>query len=140
MPATNSRAAQRPCLSLQVLADTFAVCRLPANAALPEWVSFETPFVTVSRSADELSITLVQDAVPADVPCERDFLAIRVRGTLSPDLVGILLSIAEPLAIAGLSIFAISTYDTDYVLVRTRDLAAALDALRAAGHDIEQQG
>jgi hypothetical protein len=59
---------------------------------------------------------------------------MRVRGPLSPDLVGIVLSMAEPLADAGVSIFAISTYDTDYVLVRSRDLQRALDALRHAGH------
>jgi hypothetical protein len=74
--------------------------------------------------------------VPPAVRCERDYRALRVHGTLPPNLVGILLSIAEPLAQAGLSIFAISTYDTDYVLVKARDLPAALDALRKAGHKV----
>ena len=78
------------------------------------------------------------DGVPADARCERDYRAIRVRGTLPTTLVGILLSIAEPLADAGLSIFAISTYDTDYVLVKERDLAVALEALRGAGHEITE--
>jgi hypothetical protein len=78
----------------------------------------------------------VQRLVPEDVRCERDYRALRVRGTLPPDLVGILLSIADPLAKANLSIFAISTYDTDYVLVKVRDLPAAIEALRAAGHDV----
>ena len=125
-----------PRLPLEVLPDTLAICRLPADAALPAWAAAPAAFVTVSRTAEELSITAVQDLVPADVRCERDYRALRVRGTLPPDLVGILLSIAEPLAKAGLSIFAISTYDTDYVLVKARDLPAALEALRAAGHDV----
>jgi len=125
-----------PPLPLEVLPDTLAICRLPADAPVPAWATRPAAFVTVSRTPDELSITTVQRQVPADVPCERDYRALRVRGTLPPDLVGILLSIAEPLAKAGLGIFAISTYDTDYVLVKARDLPAAVDALRAAGHDV----
>jgi hypothetical protein len=125
-----------PRLPLEVLPDTLAICRLPAGAALPAWAAAPAAFVTVSRTAEELSITAVQHLVPVDVRCERDYRALRVRGTLPPDLIGILLSIAEPLAKAGLSIFAISTYDTDYVLVKARDLPAALEALRAAGHDV----
>ena len=129
-------AMSRPALPLEVLPDTLAICRLPADAALPSWATRPAAFLTVSRTPDELSITAVQREVPAAVRCERDYRALRVRGTLPPDLVGILLSIAEPLAEAGLSIFAISTYDTDYVLVKARDLPAALEALRAAGHDV----
>lgn len=127
---------QRPGLPLELLPDTFAICRLPAQAALPDWSSTPGSFLTVSRTPDELSITVVQSAVPASTRCERDYRAIRVRGTLSPNLVGILVSIAEPLARAGLSILAISTYDTDYVFVKARDLTAALQALRNAGHQI----
>src|SRR5262245_17324093 len=123
-------------LPLEVLPDTLAICRLPADAALPAWASGEAAFLTVSRTTEELSITAVQRVVPPGTRCERDYRALRVRGTLPPDLVGILLSIAEPLARAGLAIFAISTYDTDYVLVKARDLPAALEALRAAGHDV----
>jgi hypothetical protein len=125
-----------PSLPLEVLPDTLAICRLPPAAAVPSWATGPAAFLTVSRTAHELSITAVQRAVPDGVRCERDYRALRVRGTLPPDLVGILLSIAEPLARAGLAIFAISTYDTDYVLVKARDLPAALEALRAAGHDV----
>ena len=90
----------------------------------------------LSRTAEELSITTLQSTVPAGVQCERDYRALRVRGPLPLDLVGILAAIADPLAAAGLSIFAISTYDTDYVLVKARDLDPALTALRQAGHQI----
>src|SRR3954470_13326377 len=123
-------------LPLVVLPDTLAICRLPADAPVPAWAASVTKFLTVSRTPEELSITAVQSAVPDGVRCERDYRAVRVRGQLPPDLVGILLSIAEPLAEAGVSIFAISTYDTDYVLIKERDLAAALKALREAGHQI----
>lgn len=123
-------------LPLDVLPDSLAVCRLPADAPLPAWAAGPTPFLTISRTAEELSITTTQAVVPPEVRCERDYRALRVHGTLPPDLVGILLSIAEPLAQAGLSIFAISTYDTDYVLVKGRDLPAALESLRRAGHKV----
>jgi hypothetical protein len=127
-----------PRLPLELLPDTLAICRLAADADVPPWTASSTAFLTVSRTAEELSITAVQSAIPAGTRCERDYRAIRVRGTLPPDLVGILLSIAEPLARAGLSIFAISTYDTDYVLVKNRDAPAAVSALRRAGHQIER--
>ena len=124
-------------LPLEVLPDLLAICRLPPDAALPEWATAPGPFLTISRTSEELSITTLQANVPPDVRCERDYRALRVRGTLPPDLVGILVSIAEPLARAGLSIFAISTYDTDYVLVKARDLPAALEVLRKAGHQVK---
>jgi hypothetical protein len=124
-------------LPLTLLPDTLAICRLPAEDPLPAWASASGSFLTVSRTADELSITMVQRGVPSGVRCERDYRALRVRGSLPPNLVGILLSIAEPLAEAGLSIFAISTYETDYVLVKARDLDAALEALRKAGHQVD---
>ena len=130
---------QRPGLPLELLPDTFALCRLPPAAAIPAWASAPGSFLTISRTPDELSITVVQSAAPSTARCERDYRAVRVRGTLSPDLVGILVSIAEPLARAGLGILAISTYDTDYVFVRARDLAAALQALREAGHQVRAQ-
>jgi hypothetical protein len=121
-------------LPLQLMPDTLAICRLPAESGLPSWASQQGSFLTISRTREELSITAVQSTVPADARCERDYRAVRVRGPLATNLVGILLSMAEPLADAGVSIFAISTYDTDYVLVQSRDLQRALDALRRAGH------
>jgi len=128
--------AAPPRLPLELLPDTLAVCRLEAGAPLPPWATQPSPFLTVSRTAQELSITTVQSAVPAGVLCERDYRAVRVRGPLPLNLVGILAAIADPLAAAGLSIFAISTYETDYVLVKAHDLDAALKVLRQAGHQI----
>jgi hypothetical protein len=127
---------QRHRLPLELLPDTLAICRLPADAAVPRWTSSSGAFLTVSRTPGELSIVALQNAVPGATRCERDYRAIRVKGTLPTNLVGILLSIAEPLAQAGLSIFAISTYDTDYVLIKGRDVSAALGALRRAGHQV----
>src|SRR4051812_30037261 len=107
-----------------------ARCRHPSMGCLSRKIPYDqqdTRGALHHRGAERCSVR---------VRCERDYRALRVRGQLPPDLVGILLSIAEPLAQAGLSIFAISTYDTDYVLIKERDLAAALKALRAAGHQL----
>ena len=136
MEAQDTSGQQRARLPLELLPDTLAICRLAAEASVPRWAAEQTGFLTVSRSADELSIMTEQRAVPAGVRCERDYRAIRVRGPIPTNLVGILLSILEPLAHAQVSILAISTYDTDYVFVKTRNLEAALDALRRAGHKI----
>lgn len=128
--------SERPRLPLELLEDTLAVCRLPPDAPVPAWTEHSRRFLTTSRTGEELSITAVQRAVPAGVRCERDYRALRVRGPLPLDLIGILAAIADPLAEAGLSIFAISTYDTDYVLVKAPDLAAAVAALERAGHRV----
>ena len=129
---------ERPRLPLELIRDTLAICRLAPEAPVPSWAAGQAGFVTISRTTEELSITTTQAQVPAGVKCERDYRALRVRGPLPLDLIGILASIAEPLAEAGLSIFAISTFDTDYVLVKDRDLPAALAALEHAGHRVSR--
>lgn len=134
--AQNARSAGSPRLPLELLPDTLAICRLEPEAPLPAWAAQPTRILTVSRTSEELSITTLQSAVPAGVSSERSYRALRVRGPLPLDLIGILAAIADPLAAAGLSIFAISTYDTDYVLVKAGDLEAALAALQRAGHQI----
>jgi hypothetical protein len=134
--AQDARPPTRPHLPLELLPDTLAVCRLEPGAPVPSWAAEPSPFLTLSRTAEELSITTLQSAVPAGVTCERDYRAVRVRGPLPLDLIGIVAAIADPLAEAGLSIFAISTYDTDYVLVKARALEEALRVLRGAGHRI----
>lgn len=124
-----------PSLPLELLPGPLAICRLPAEAPIPDWIAGAS-FLTISRTPEELSITIDQARVPAGVRSERDYRAVRVAGTLPPDLIGILVSIGAPLAAAGLPIFAISTFDTDYVLIRSPDLDTALAALRGAGHQV----
>lgn len=126
----------RSALALELTPDTLAVCRLDPAADIPDWARRPGLFLTLSRTPEELSITTAQAAVPDSVPCERDYRAIRVRGPLAHHLVGILASIAAPLAEAGISIFAISTYDTDYVLVKAGNLEAAVRTLEEAGHRV----
>lgn len=111
------------------------MCRLSADAAIPEWANGAS-FVSITRTGDELSIVCEEDRVPAGIQCERGFAAIRVVGTIAPELVGVMVSLAAPLADAGIPILAIGTYDTDYVLLRHADLDTAMQALREAGHDV----
>ncbi len=124
-------------LPLEVLPGTLAICRLPVDAPVPGWVD-GADFCTISRTREELSITIDQRLVPAGVRSEQAYCAIRVAGVLPPDLIGIVVSIGAPLAEVGLPIFAISTFDTDYILIRSGDMDKALAALRSAGHQVHQ--
>jgi len=117
------------------LPDTFAICRLAASAPIPAWARGD--FLSITRTRDELSIVCAQPNVPAGIRCERDWCALQVVGQLDFALTGILASLSAPLADAGISIFALSTFDTDYVLVKARDLENAIRVLREAGHKIK---
>lgn len=117
-------------LTLSLLPETLAVARLPAGAALPGWVDWSDPFVAVSRTRDELSVVCPEARVPAEAQAERGWRGFKVEGPLDFALTGILARLAAPLAEAGISIFAISTFDTDYLLVRAHDLAAAMAVLQ----------
>ena len=120
---------------LHLLSGRFAVCRLPADAEVPAWAS-GGPFSSVTRTSDELSVVCAEGLAPEGVRCENGWRAFQVAGPLEFSLTGILAAIAAPLADASVSIFAISTFDTDYVLVKEENLAKAAEALRAAGHRV----
>jgi hypothetical protein len=122
-------------MTLDVLPGSFAVCRLSADASLPVWAS-GAAFSSVTRTPHELSILCDGEAVPADVQAQRDFRALMVRGPLDFSLTGILAALSGALAAAAVSIFPVSTYDTDYLFVRSVDLNRSIAALRAAGHTV----
>lgn len=128
--------SESPQLDLVLLGESLAICRLPAQAAVPAWAT--GAFVAITRTPDELSIVCANTAVPSGVQAERDWRAFVVAGPLDFALTGILAAIAAPLAAAGVPIFAISTFDTDYVLVRAAEVGRAIAALRAAGHRIHE--
>jgi uncharacterized protein len=122
-------------LRLRIMSGRFALCRLEPRLAVPEWASGDG-FVCVTRTAAELSVVCPEERVPSDVRQIRGYVAIGVEGPLAPELVGVLASMATPLADASIPIVAIGTFDTDYVLVRAVDLDRATTTLRAAGHSI----
>jgi hypothetical protein len=114
-----------------------AVARLDSGAAVPDWaVAPGARFVTVTRTAEELSIVAPAARVPAGVRAEGPFVSFRVRGTLEFGLVGIVAALADPLAAAGIPVFVVSTFDTDWVLVPEGLADRARQALAAAGHDL----
>lgn len=125
-------------LGLTILSQPLAVCRLNAREPVPAWA--ESPvFTTTTRTRKELSITCPWDQVPEGVQREGPFRAFEVAGPLDFSLTGILASLAEPLARAEVSIFAISTFDTDYVLVPAALLEEARETLGEAGFEILEE-
>jgi hypothetical protein len=117
-------------MEIAVLPDTLAVCRLRASERIPSWaLELHEGFVSITRTPDELSIVCDEEAVPPDTEVETGWRALQLPGPIPFEQTGVLASLANPLAAAGISIFAISTYETDYVLVRAHDLERALERL-----------
>jgi hypothetical protein len=119
-------------IELGILQGRLAVCRLEAGAAPPTW-AMGGALWSVTGTADELSVVCGEERVPEGVRREAGWRALKVAGPLDFALTGVLSAIAAPLAAAGVSVFAVATFDTDYVLVREERLAEAVAALRAAG-------
>lgn len=128
-------------LTLNVLPERLAVCRLPARTVLPPWASNPSgnSLLSITYTSDELSIVADQKIVPENVQAEHDWRTIKVTGPLDFALVGVLASLTATLAHARISLFALSTYDTDYLLVKEEALARAVAALHEAGHTIETE-
>lgn len=122
---------------LRVWAGRWAVCRLASDAAVPEWATGGARLVVVARTASELSIVAPEERVPAGVQAARGFRVIEVCGPVPFTVVGLMASLAQALAGAGIGLVPIGTYDTDYLLVQEADVPGAIDALRAAGFRIE---
>ena len=121
-------------MRLTLLPPRMAVCRLPPAAAIPPWPA--GPFVSITRTAEELSIVCSEASVPGDVQSERGWRCLKLEGPIPFETIGIAAAITKTLADAGISVFFVSTYDTDYVLVRAESIDSSVVALRAAGFDL----
>jgi hypothetical protein len=119
---------------LETLPETFAICRLAPADPIPNWATGGT-FSSIVRTDRELSIVVRAENVPDGVSCERGWRAARFQGILDFSQVGILASICAPLAAANIPVFAVSTYDTDYLFVRSEDWDAAT-AIFAMSHTL----
>ena len=128
--------ASRP-LRLEVLPWPLAVCRLGADTPLPEW-ALSSAFLSITRTSDEVSVVCPQEAVPPEVRCEKGWRCLRVEGPLDFSEIGVLASLTSVLAAAGVSLLAISTFDTDYLLVGETDLERTVTAMRGVGHRVER--
>lgn len=123
-------------LKLTLTRDRLTVCQLSGDAPLPPWAAEPGPIVSVTRTPGELTIVCPDGRAPAATRQEAGWRALRIQGPLDFSLTGILASVLEPLARARIGIFAVSTFDTDYVLVKETRADAAVQALRAAGHEV----
>lgn len=123
-------------MNIEILKPKFAVCQLAAQESIPEW-PYRGEFYSVTRTAEELSIVCEQKYVPAGTRCDQEWRILKVEGPLDFSLTGILSSIAKPLADAKISIFSISTFNTDYILAKDSMLEKAVAQLREAGFTLK---
>jgi hypothetical protein len=114
---------------------TIALVRRDPGSDIPSW-AWSGPLSGVIRTAEELSIVCDQTAVPGDVPCERDWVALKVEGPLGFSMTGVLASLLAPLATHGIAVFVLSTFDTDYILTKGDQTRRSMELLRAEGHDV----
>ncbi len=124
--------------TLSLLPHTYAICRLEPNGPIPYWALIGDEFTSLTRTNHELSIACLQENVPADIKAERDWRCLRVEGTFDLSQPGVHAALAIPLAQAHISILAIATYETDYVLIKATDLERTIQVLEAAGHQIHR--
>ena len=117
--------------------ETLSICRLEKNAPIPEW-ALTGEFFSITRTAEELSVVCPQNQVPPGVQKQDGWKVLQVEGPLDFSLTGVLASLTEPLAKEGISVFAISTYETDYLLVKEEQLEGAIQALREEGYEVEE--
>lgn len=124
-------------LNLILLEGEFAICQLDAASDLPGWI-FKSDLYAITRTPDELSIICHHDQLPESLSCEPGWRLLKVKGPFTFDEIGILSALLAPLAKAGISILAISTFNTDYLFIKMENLDQAVHILQEAGHKIEQ--
>lgn len=126
----------RRTLRFAVLPGRLAICRLPAGSQPPDW-AWTGSLHSITRAGDEVSVVCDERAAPEGTRCEKGWRCLALRGPFTLSEVGVLADLAPPLARAGVSIFVLSTFDTDWILVRESQLDAAAATLRAEGHVVE---
>ena len=124
-------------LTLSVVEGFYAITKLSADAAIPEW-AIRGPFSSVTRTSDELSLVVVETNLPAEIEASRNWRMLKVQGPFAFEEVGVVAALANPLARLGVGIFVISTYDTDYLLVQQENIPVVVEALEHSGHRILQ--
>jgi uncharacterized protein len=123
-------------MKLYVLDELYAIVRLEPDADLPEWLR-GGHFWSATRTDSELSLVCREDDVPRAASAERGWCALELAGPLDFSLTGVVAALVTPLAEAEVPIFILSTFETDYLLVRERDLHRSVEALTGAGHEVD---
>jgi hypothetical protein len=121
----------------RLLPERLAICRLPADAPVPPWPRGR--FVCIARTPDELSIVCDERCVPEGITGVRGRRALGIAGNVPFSTIGVIAGLTRPLADAGVSVFVVSTHDTDWILVQEQDLDAAEAALRRLGHSVSAE-
>ena len=122
-------------LKFRRLLEPYAIVRRAPDEAVPEWAT-KGEFTSITRTGDELSIVCPAGNLPHDVEAQHHWMCLKLEGPFPFSQTGVLLSFIEPLSSKGIPIFAISTYDTDYVLIQEEWAGAAINALERAGHEL----
>ncbi len=122
-------------LTISVLETAFAVSRLESESRIPSWAADEE-LIFVAKADGGISIVCRQDILPSGIRSERGWRCLKIEGPFGFDEVGILLSALKPLAEAEVPVLAFSTFDTDYIIVKERDLRKAIGALEGHGHRV----
>ena len=123
-------------LKFRRLAGPYAIVRLAPESPVPAWGT-DGEFTSITRTSEELSIICAAGNVPAEMESLHHWMCLKLQGPFPFSLTGVLLSFIQPLSSKGIPIFAISTYDTDYVLIQEEWAGAALNALKHAGHELQ---
>jgi hypothetical protein len=121
-------------LKFRQLAGIYTIVRLTSDAVVPDW-AMAGEFISITRTSDELSIVCPADNLPHDVHSPHHWVCLKLEGPFPFSLTGVLLSFIEPLSNNGIPIFAISTFDTDYVLVQEEHTGAVMERLSESGHE-----
>jgi hypothetical protein len=129
--------AAKRSFELSLLPETFTICRLAPDDVVPEWAT-QGQFFSITRSSDELSVIAETAFLPEKLRTAVSWRVMKVRGPFEFSEVGVLASLVQPLAAAGVSVFTISTFDTDYLLVQCIQLPDAVTALRNAAHRVHE--
>ncbi|MGE5254884.1 MAG: ACT domain-containing protein [Planctomycetaceae bacterium] len=123
--------------NILLLPETYAVCRLEKKAPIPKW-GIKGGLSSITRTEEELSVVCLEKQIPRAVKKEGGWRVLKVEGPLDFSLTGLLASLTAPLAREGISLFALSTYDTDYLLVKEGKLEKAIQGLREEGYEVEE--
>lgn len=123
-------------MKLKLFAEEYAVCRLNNDSKIPAWIDTKN-FYSITKTEDELSVVCSNNNIPSDVKSEKEWRILKILGPLDFSLIGILSKLSGLLAENKISIFAISTYDTDYILIKEKDIENACKILTCNGYEVE---
>jgi len=123
-------------MKLELLLNHFCVVQLDANSAIPSWLKSQSDFWSITKTKDELSIVCLEKEIPDNLKCEKGWRILKVNGPLDFGMTGVLSSLLSPLAESKISVFTISTFDTDYILIKSNVLPAAIKVLQQNNHSI----